>query len=83
MFERFLNNGMPSGFKPSKSIAKKIMPDETDVYTALDHLRSAADRLKQLSHNVDHAFFGEISADQARAINRRHGELHMSFIAEL
>ncbi|QEG33387.1 hypothetical protein Pr1d_06480 [Bythopirellula goksoeyrii] len=82
MFERFLKNGMPSGFKPSKSVAQKIMPKETDVLPALAHLRTAVERLKQLDHHVDHAFFGDLTADQARAINRRHAELHMSFIAE-
>ena len=81
-FKRFLKNGMPSGFKPSKSVQQKVVPDETDEQEALNHLRITVERLKQLDHYVDHAVFGKLDPDQARAINRRHAEMHMSFIAD-
>ena len=80
LLPRFLKQGMPTGFKPSKNVAEKVMPDETDDQAALDHLRSAVEELKQLDHNIEHAFFGNLDPDTARAINRRHAELHMSFI---
>lgn len=79
--KRFLKNGMPSGFKPSKPVAQKVVPEETDEQQALNHLRSAIERLKQLDHDVEHAVFGKLDPNQARAINRRHAEMHMSFIA--
>lgn len=82
LLKRFLKNGMPSGFKPSKSVATKLMPDDTDEQTALQHLRTAVERMKSLDHNIDHAFFGNLNPDEARAINCRHAELHMSFIVD-
>ena len=80
--DRFINNGMPSGFKPNAGAAKHLMPNETDLQQSLAHLRSAADRLKSLDVNVHHAFFGDLMPEEARQINQRHAELHMSFIAE-
>ena len=80
--KKFLRDGMPSGFQLKGGIAKEILPDETDTQQALEHLRRAGDRMKNHTGGMDHPFFGPLTAEEVLAINCRHAELHMSFVAE-
>ncbi len=80
--KKFLRDGMPAGFQLKGGIAKEILPDETDTQQALEHLRKAADRLKNHSGGMDHPFFGPMTHEEILKINCCHSELHMSFVAE-
>ncbi len=80
--KKFLRDGMPAGFQLKGGIAKEILPDETDVQQALDHLRRSAERLKNHPGDVLHPFFGPMTHEEILKINCRHAELHMSFVKE-
>ena len=79
---RFLRDGMPSGFQLKGAAAKELIPEETPPQQALEHLRRAAERLKAETRRATHPFFGDLSQEESNRINCRHAELHMSFIAE-
>jgi len=80
--KKFLRDGMPAGFQLTGGIAKEILPDETDTQQALEHLRKSAERLKNHKEDIAHPFFGPMTHEEILAINCRHAELHMSFVAE-
>ena len=79
---RFLRKGMPAGFQLKGLAAQQLIPPEVDPQQALDHLRSAAERLKTSTKRAPHPFFGKMTQEESNRINCRHAELHMSFIIE-
>ena len=80
--KQFLRDGLPSGFKLKGGAAKELLPDESDVQAELEHLRTAVERLKNEPHRAFHPFFGTMTREESDLLNRRHAELHFSFIAE-
>lgn len=79
---RFLKQGMPSGFQLKGPMAKEILPPAADAQQALDHLRNAVERMKTQTDRPPHSFFGNLTVDESNRMNCRHAELHMSFIRE-
>ncbi len=80
MKNRFLNRGVPAGFKIPKSGVRQFEPDaDVTVSEALDHLCRAVDRCKTESSRADHPVFGKITREEWDKFNLRHAELHMSF----
>ena len=79
---RFLKQGMTSGFQLKGPAADELVPPEVDTQVALDHLYQAAERVKVEAPHPTHPFFGSLTHDQAKRINCRHAELHMSFVKE-
>ncbi len=78
----FLRKGMHPGFQLKGEIAKELVPDETDPQQALEHLRRAAQRLKNHTADVSHPFFGPMTHEEILGINCRHAEMHLGFVKE-
>lgn len=82
--KRFLTRGVPSGYKLKGRAATALIKEQSEVEAAaaLDHLRRAAERFKAATKSADHGAFGPMTKAEAELLQRRHAELHMSFVAE-
>jgi hypothetical protein len=77
---RVLKRGLTPGFQLSKRASATLVPDETDVQAALDHLRQSFQRLDAESERSPHPFLGRMTRDESNRLCLRHAELHMSFV---
>jgi hypothetical protein len=77
---RVLERGLTPGFRLSRRAAAALVPDETDVGAALDHLRQSFKRLDTESKRSLHPFLGRLTLHESNRLCLRHAELHMSFV---
>jgi hypothetical protein len=77
---RVLKRGLTPGFRLSKRASAALVPDETDVQAALDHLRRSFKRLDSESKRSPHPFLGRMTLHESNRLCLRHAELHMSFV---
>lgn len=75
-----LTKGMPAGIPLPKEAARILIPDQTEIQPALDHLRSSINRLKEESPKKPSPFFGDMAPQEWVALTLRHAELHLSFV---
>ena len=79
---RILTKKMAPGFQLPPGAVAEIVPDEIDSREALAHLRQVVDRLKRETGRAESPFLGPLDIEQWSQLHCRHGELHMSFVAE-
>ena len=78
---RFLNRGLPAGFKIPGRAKKQFEPTTSlDQEEQIKALRQAINRVKTDSTRALHPFFDAISTEEWDKFNLRHAELHMSFV---
>jgi hypothetical protein len=78
--KRVLAQGMNPGIQLSKQASAALVPDETDVQVALDHLRQSFKRLDSEATRSPHPILGRMSLDESNRLCLRHAELHMGFV---
>jgi hypothetical protein len=78
---RFLYGPMRAGIKiprvPGGTLATELMP----LDAALPRFRRAMERLKTESPTAPSPLFGLLTREEAVALNLRHAELHLGFLA--
>jgi hypothetical protein len=76
---KFLTQGMPSGFKIPRKM-KRLEPTDMPVEDALTQLATAIERYQANPKRASHPLFGQFTSDESDQFQLRHAELHMSFI---
>ena len=75
-----LNRSLPAGFKLPKASADELIAErEVSTVEGLEALCSAVARMKVATEFQPHPIFGPMNAEQARKLQCRHSELHLSF----
>lgn len=81
MRNRWLSQGLPSGFQlPEKAADRLVPPQDTQLSEALEHFRRAIHAAKTKSIQRAHPALGVLSPDEWKTFHQRHCELHLSFV---
>ena len=78
--QRFISGPMTPGIRLPGRAQAMLVPEETNLQTALAELRLAVLRLQHDTERAPHPVFGEMSLDEWDSFHLRHAELHMSFL---
>jgi len=79
--KRFLTKPLPAGFQITKSARPTMDPNATiSTAESLDALRYAISRCQSETDRASHPVLGKLSKDDWDRFNRRHAEMHMSFV---
>lgn len=80
MMKKMVHQEVPPGFKFPANVAKRFEPNDVPIHKGIERLREAVERVKSTDERGMHPAFGTVSTNDWDEFQRRHCEMHMSFV---